>query len=27
VHAAIAEELKSRGKDTAYSVVSNPEFL
>jgi UDPglucose 6-dehydrogenase len=27
VHAAIAEELKKRGVDTPYSVVSNPEFL
>jgi UDPglucose 6-dehydrogenase len=27
VHAAIAEELKRRGADIAYSVVSNPEFL
>ncbi|MBI5909139.1 MAG: UDP-glucose/GDP-mannose dehydrogenase family protein [Betaproteobacteria bacterium] len=27
VRAAIAEELKQRGADIAYSVVSNPEFL
>ena len=27
VRAAIAEELKKRGADIAYSVVSNPEFL
>ena len=27
VRAAIAEELKQRGADVAYSVVSNPEFL
>jgi UDPglucose 6-dehydrogenase len=27
VRAAIAEELKRRGADIAYSVVSNPEFL
>jgi len=27
VRAAIAEELKQRGVDVAYSVVSNPEFL
>ncbi len=27
VRAAIAEELKQRGTDIAYSVVSNPEFL
>jgi len=27
VRAAIAEELKKRGADVAYSVVSNPEFL
>ena len=27
VKAAIAEELKARGIDTPYSVVSNPEFL
>jgi UDPglucose 6-dehydrogenase len=27
VHAAIADELKKRGVDTPYSVVSNPEFL
>ena len=27
VRAAIAEELKARGADIAYSVVSNPEFL
>ena len=27
VRAAIAEELKTRGVDIAYSVVSNPEFL
>ncbi len=27
VRAAIAEELKKRGVDIAYSVVSNPEFL
>ena len=27
VRAAIAEELKKRGVDTPYSVVSNPEFL
>lgn len=27
VRAAIAEELKARGNSTAYSVVSNPEFL
>lgn len=27
VRQAIAEELKARGKDIAYSVVSNPEFL
>jgi UDPglucose 6-dehydrogenase len=27
VRAAIAEELKARGNTTAYSVVSNPEFL
>ena len=27
VNAAIAEELKSRGVDIPYSVVSNPEFL
>ncbi len=27
VHAAIAEELRARGADLPYSVVSNPEFL
>jgi UDPglucose 6-dehydrogenase len=27
VHAAIADELKKRGADIPYSVVSNPEFL
>ncbi|MEO8384218.1 MAG: UDP-glucose/GDP-mannose dehydrogenase family protein [Betaproteobacteria bacterium] len=27
VHAAIAEELKKRGEDIKFSVVSNPEFL
>jgi UDPglucose 6-dehydrogenase len=27
VNAAIADELKKRGADVAYSVVSNPEFL
>ncbi|MEQ1882192.1 MAG: UDP-glucose/GDP-mannose dehydrogenase family protein, partial [Burkholderiales bacterium] len=27
VRAVIAEELKTRGMDTAFSVVSNPEFL
>ncbi len=27
VRAAVAEELKKRGADVAYSVVSNPEFL
>lgn len=27
VNAAVAEELAKRGVDTAYSVVSNPEFL
>ena len=27
VHAAIAEELRQRGAQTPYAVVSNPEFL
>jgi UDPglucose 6-dehydrogenase len=27
VHAAILEELTTRGSQTNYSVVSNPEFL
>jgi UDPglucose 6-dehydrogenase len=27
VHAAISEELRSRGADTPFAVVSNPEFL